>query len=343
MGAFLDKPITDKYSEEGADMENGIRFGLCCMQGWRMEMEDAHIAATHIPELPGWSFFAILDGHAGSFVSENSAKLLLTAILSTPELKKKGIKNGFLLLPEAKAIDDRSGTTVVCSFITPTQIIVINCGDSRGVLFSGKGQNGNVVLATMDHKPILPKERERIVSAGGYVMIQRINGSLAVSRALGDFDYKAAQGRSPWEQMVSSEPDLYIYDRNPYDQFLILACDGIWDVISNRDSCDLVRSRLLITKDLKTVTCNLIDTCFAKGSKDNMSAIVVCFKGAPKDTPEARMRDMALNVAIESKVAEILKKPLMYEVTDIVQYVITMLEKENITDLPPGGGIFAKY
>lgn len=363
----------EKTSEDGVDNESGLKYALCCMQGWRVEMEDAHSATLTITDLPGWSFFAVFDGHAGSLVAERSSKQLLTAILSTAEFKKviaeistnkpaqfipsreqmveieKGIKNGFLTmdkwlfdLPEAKVVDDRSGSTCICCFINQSQIIFANLGDSRGVMFSVRANQNAVVVATLDHKPVLPKERERIINAGGYVMIQRINGSLAVSRALGDFDYKTVQARGPWEQMVSSEPDLYIYDRNTTDQFLILACDGIWDVMSNKDACDLVRSRLLVTKDLRNITCNLIDTCFSKGSRDNMSVIVVVFKGAPKETADARIKEMTLNTVIENKVIELLKRPVMYEVSDIVQYMLTLLEKETISDLPPGGGIYAK-
>ena len=120
MGAFLDKPIMDKQSEEGADNENNLRYAVCCMQGWRVEMEDAHTAILSIPDIPGWSFFSVFDGHAGSLVAEHSAKELLIAILTTPEFKRiiadinvhrpasfiptrdqlleieRGIKNGFL-------------------------------------------------------------------------------------------------------------------------------------------------------------------------------------------------------------------------------------------------------
>lgn len=70
-------------------------------------------------------------------------------------------------------------------------------------------------FGTEDHKPYLQKERERIVNAGGSVMIQRVNGSLAVSRAFGDFEYKAVPGLKPTQQLVSPEPDIYVLKRNP--------------------------------------------------------------------------------------------------------------------------------
>ncbi len=81
-------------------------------------------------------------------------------------------------------------------------IIFSNCGDSRAVLSRG----GRPVLVTQDHKPSNPPERERIQAAGGSVMMQRVNGSLAVSRALGDFEYKNVDGKGPTEQLVSPEP-----------------------------------------------------------------------------------------------------------------------------------------
>ena len=82
--------------------------------------------------------------------------------------------------------EDKSGTTAVCAMISPSHIFVANCGDSRAVLCRREG----IRFSTQDHKPINPTEKERIQKAGGSVMIQRVNGSLAVSRALGDFEYK---------------------------------------------------------------------------------------------------------------------------------------------------------
>lgn len=124
---------------------------------------------------------------------------------------KRAIRKGFLDLderlrsmPEFDKGEDKSGSTAVACLITPSHVYLINCGDSRAILVSGH----HVVLGTYDHKPINPPERERIQNAGGSVMIQRVNGSLAVSRALGDYEYKCVEGRGPCEQLVSPEPEV---------------------------------------------------------------------------------------------------------------------------------------
>ena len=158
--------------------------------------------------------------------------------------------------------EDKSGTTAVCSLISPTHIFVANCGDSRGVLFRTTG----IGFSTQDHKPFNPCEKERIQNAGGSVMIQRVNGSLAVSRALGDYEYKNVEGKSQCEQLVSPEPELYVEKRTDKDEFLVLACDGIWDVMSNDDVCAFIRSRFLVTDDVESITNQVIDTCFNKVS-----------------------------------------------------------------------------
>lgn len=98
-------------------------------------------------------------------------------------------------------------------------------------------------------------------------MIQRVNGSLAVSRALGDFEYKNVEGRGPCEQLVSPEPEVSVMDRDEErDEFLVLACDGVWDVMSNEDLCDFVRSRLALTNDLENIANQVVDTCLYKVS-----------------------------------------------------------------------------
>lgn len=284
MGAFLDKPKTDKYNEHGGG--NGLHYGLASMQGWRVEMEDAHCAVTGLPgELKDWSFFAVFDGHAGARVSAHCAENLLECIMQTEEFRrstgrdeeqltiddvKKGIHSGFLCLddkmrkiPEMASGEDKSGSTAVCTLISPQFVYIANCGDSRAVLC----RDGRPTFSTQDHKPIIPAEKERIQKAGGSVMIQRVNGSLAVSRALGDYEYKNVEGKGPCEQLVSPEPEIFVEKRdNDKDEFLVLACDGVWDVMSNEDLCDFIRSRLSLTDDLENITNQVIDTCLYKVS-----------------------------------------------------------------------------
>lgn len=313
MGAFLDKPKMEKYNSCGEG--NNLRYGLSSMQGWRVEMEDAHTAVIGLPHaLDHWSFFAVYDGHAGSQVAKYCCEHLLEHITSNSDFQralqedpsvdnvKNGIRTGFLqidehmrTISEKKHGVDRSGSTAVGVMISPSHIYFINCGDSRGLLSRG----GAVHFFTQDHKPNNPLEKERIQKAGGSVMIQRVNGSLAVSRALGDFDYKCVHGKGPTEQLVSPEPEVYAIERSEgEDEFIILACDGIWDVMGNEQLCDFVRSRLEVTDDLERVSNEIVDTCLYKVSHSNtgrhhVDTVVVvmvkwhnyfdvCFSGKPR-------------------------------------------------------------
>lgn len=155
---------------------------------------------------------------------------------------------------------ERGGTTVVAALISPYYIYFANCGDSRAMLC----RSGQVCFSTEDHKPYSPLEKERIESAGGSVSIQRINGSLAVSRALGDFSYKGAENRTPTQQMVSPEPEVCVVERSPADEFLVLACDGVWDIISNEELCAFIHNRLSVCTDLRDVCSQVIDLCLYK-------------------------------------------------------------------------------
>ncbi|XP_011310044.1 protein phosphatase 1B isoform X2 [Fopius arisanus] len=346
MGAFLDTPNTEKYNEHGSG--NDLRYGVASMQGWRMEMEDAHRAITGLEGgLSDWSYFAVFDGHAGALVSAHSAEHLLESIMQTEEFKAedviKGIHSGFLRLDdEMRSLPlitvEKSGSTAVCAFISPKHIYIANCGDSRAVLCN----SGNPVFATRDHKPVLPAEKERIQAAGGSVMVQRVNGSLAVSRALGDYEYKNVQGRGPCEQLVSPEPEIFVRDRDAQsDEFLVLACDGIWDVMTNEDLCDFIYSRLLLTDDLEAVTNQVIDTCLYKGSRDNMSIVLVTFPAAPKPSADAQKKEAELEMAIERRIKEIVEQQEGKDGFDYLQ-LVQLLVDQDLPNLPPGGGLPAK-
>lgn len=347
MGSFLDKPKTEKHNDFGEG--NNINFGVSSMQGWRCKMEDSYYARAGLGNnLQDWSFFAVFDGHAGCKVSEHCAKHLLECIVSTEEFKSgdhvKGIRTGFLSLdevmrelPELKQDDETcgGGTTVVCAFISPTQVYIANCGDSRAVLC----RQGTPVFATQDHKPILPQEEQRICNAGGSVMIKRVNGSLAVSRALGDYDFKNVKEKGQCEQLVSPEPDIFCQSRQDADEFLVLACDGIWDVMSNEDVCSFIHSRLKITSDLVNIANQVIDTCLHKGSKDNMSIIIIAFPGAPKPTEEAIEAEKQLEKQIEKIAREEMESGEIQEYYDL----LGAFDARQIEGIPPGGGLHSKY
>ena len=280
MGAFLEKPKTEKVTSSGEC--KGLRYGVSAMQGWRMEMEDAHVCNTDVKTLKrtldGWAFFGVFDGHAGSKVSQYCAENLLNCIVEcfesekeedtvSLEKAKEGIVQGFLSTdkklkeePQWSSGEDRSGTTAITVMLTPSHIIWGNCGDSRGLLC----RNGKLCYATEDHKPYNASEKDRIEKAGGTVMMQRVNGSLAVSRALGDFDYKRCTDLKPNEQLVSPEPDISVNDREDTDEFLFLACDGIFDVMSNEDVITYISRQLTLSSDLAQICSDLLDLCLHK-------------------------------------------------------------------------------
>eukprot|EP00062_Callorhinchus_milii_P026449 gi/632988566/ref/XP_007883183.1/ PREDICTED: protein phosphatase 1A-like [Callorhinchus milii] len=354
VGPYLDKPVTEKFGTQGSG--NALRYGMSSMQGWRAQMEDAHTIVPALPKgLQAWSFYAVFDGHAGSKVAHYCSENLLGYITGnedfggdrgrTMDHVKNGIRTGFLEIDSRMhSLSrfygwDRSGSTAVAVMVSPHHLYFVNCGDSRAVL----SRNSSVCFYTEDHKPFKPREKERIQNAGGTVTWQRVNGSLAVSRALGDFDFKAVEWRGQTEQLVSPEPEVYEMLRSDSDEFIILACDGIWDTITNEDLCKFVRSRLQLTPDLEDICKQVIDVCLYKGSQDNMSIILLCFPNAPGVSQEAIQREVELNAYIEEKVTESFRQEEEEEQGSASLFrVMHDLAQQNLPNLPPGAGLCSK-
>jgi protein phosphatase 1G len=179
----------------------------------------------------------------------------------------------------------QAGCTAVVCLLSEEQIIVANAGDSRGVLCRA----GQAVALSHDHKPNQDRERNRIVSAGGFVTDMhgqhRVNGNLNLSRAIGDLKYKSIKELPAAEQIITAEPDLVVQQRDKeQDEFVVLACDGVWDCMTNQECCDFVRERLPNAKSVSEVTEQLLDHCLASDPKeahgigcDNMTAIIIKF------------------------------------------------------------------
>lgn len=215
-------------------------------------MEDAVVAE----DLSGHaSVFAVFDGHGGDFCSRWSALQLPQRLRSMPKLEQPAETEADEVQAAATSLGDSlrqmdedlrregrkswsCGTTAVALLVTPRCLTVANLGDSRAVLC----RNGDPLPMSKDHKPRSPAERFRILQAGGCIIDGRVNGDLALSRALGDFRHKSVPGLPPAKQPVSADPEMRCVMRLRDDHFLLLACDGVWDVMSSTDAIDFVAS-----------------------------------------------------------------------------------------------------
>ena len=225
-------------------------------------MEDSHIAELDIGD--GNSLFGVFDGHGGrevaKFVQNHFTKNLVNSAAYRRKDYKLALENTFLkmdrlLLTEKgkqelrtymeeenrdqigyqeylKQVESAAGCTATVVLVTPMELYCANAGDSRSVMC----EKGYAVDLSKDHKPDLPEERNRIHKAGGEVLEGRVNGMLALSRAIGDFDYKPItppkDAQPHWflnNHMVTSFPDVVVKPFHKDVEFMVLACDGIWD------------------------------------------------------------------------------------------------------------------
>lgn len=195
-------------------------------------------------------------------------------------------------IPQPVLLAERSGTTCVMVLLTPSHIICANAGDSRAIL----RRNGRVLPLSFDHKPADIPEKLRVVNAGGEVKSKRIDGDLAVSRALGDHIYKTDSERKKIEQKVISAPDVTVYPRNHLgDEFVVLACDGVWDIASNQECSEFIQSLLNSgVADLANVCEESLDTCLERNSRDNLTLLIVGLPGMKVDRSKSGIVSQAM-------------------------------------------------
>ncbi|CAH9073197.1 unnamed protein product [Cuscuta europaea] len=291
------------------------KFGVASVCGRQRDMEDAvaihpwlcHKDRENNTEL---HYFAVYDGHGCSHVATKCKERLHALVKEEVEKKedwKRAMEQSFRRMDkeviawnesvvrgscrcELQSPDcDAVGSTAVVAIVTPDKIIVANCGDSRAVLC----RNGKAIPLSNDQKPDRPDELNRIQEAGGRVIYwdgARVLGVLSMSRAIGDNYLK------PY---VICEPEVTVTDRLPEDDCLILASDGLWDVVSNDIACGVARMCLngkkrasrhgLSEKEIvlqnSDKVCSdasvlLTKLALARRSSDNVSVVVVDLKKA---------------------------------------------------------------
>ncbi|KAJ9164739.1 Protein phosphatase 2C isoform gamma [Coniochaeta hoffmannii] len=301
MGQTLSEPVVEKTSDRGQD--DRLIYGVSAMQGWRISMEDSHTTVldllakaeaskAHPQKL---SFFGVYDGHGGDkvalFAGENIHKIIAKQDTFKTGNYEQALKDGFLatdraILSDPKYEEEVSGCTACVGLITDDKIYVANAGDSRSVL----GVKGRAKPLSFDHKPQNEGEKARITAAGGFVDFGRVNGNLALSRAIGDFEFKKSAELAPEQQIVTAYPDVMVHELGDDDEFLVIACDGIWDCQSSQAVVEFVRRGIAAKQDLEKICENMMDNCLASNSEtggvgcDNMTMIIVGFlRGRSKE------------------------------------------------------------
>eukprot|EP00742_Colponemidia_sp_Colp-10_P019101 GILJ01022130.1.p1 GENE.GILJ01022130.1~~GILJ01022130.1.p1 ORF type:complete len:595 (-),score=117.89 GILJ01022130.1:203-1792(-) len=241
-------------------------------------------------------FFAVFDGHCGQRVANYCSEHLYHFVTKSPAWAAKNYRqaliDGFVEMDQHIYLnhpDERSGCTAVAVLISEDgkKIYCANAGDSRAILGQSVASTSltSVEPLSDDHKPYNRGEQLRIQKAGSVVFNKRVNGILALSRAIGDFNFKKNKVL-PWvEQAVTCIPDVREIDIDlARDDFIVLACDGIWDVRNNEDVAAFVRQRLQRKVPLHTICEQLMQAClsprpFGNGC-DNMSVIVLTLDGS---------------------------------------------------------------
>ena len=163
-----------------------------------------------------------------------------------------------------------------------------NAGDSRSVLLKNKGEVNSM---SIDHKPELPNEFNRIKKAGGRIIEGRVNGLLNLSRSIGDFQFKNRKDLKQEEQIVTCNPDILFENRSKNDDFVIMGCDGIWECISNTGISEYIYDKENNINNgnknkelnLEKILEDLFERNIAKSDEeengcDNMTAILIQFK-----------------------------------------------------------------
>lgn len=249
--------------------------------GMRDHHEDRHSVEFNIYK--DFHYFAVFDGHGDEKVAV-FLKLFFKDILKN-ELQKNSkipveqcLFNSFKrlqnFLPKNMAM--QSGSTAVVILKQNDTLYIANVGDSRAIM----NWNNKAVPITEDHKPDTPSEYERITKAGGFVIkdpfgTPRVNGNLALSRAIGDFYLAPA---------VTWIPDIYTVKLNSGNKYLVAASDGLWDVFSNQELISYMQNYINSNKytgDEKKLFNNMcldmLKTARVKGSTDNITIMIFTF------------------------------------------------------------------
>ncbi|KAL6535805.1 hypothetical protein OROHE_012649 [Orobanche hederae] len=270
--ACFSTPVTPEARKGKSKYSKRITHGSHLAKGKANHaMEDCLVSEFKILDDNELGLFAIFDGHMGHDVAKYLQDHLFENILKQSEFwtdTKSALKNAYQstdkdILEQSFHLGKGGSTAVTAILINGQTLVVANIGDSRAVVC----KKGVAKQLSVDHEP--SKEKKLIESKGGFVSnipgdVPRVDGQLAVARAFGDKSLK---------RHLSSEPDIAVEIIDDDVEFVILASDGLWKVMSNQEALDSIRN----IKDSHSAAKHLIDEAVSRKSKDDISCIVVRF------------------------------------------------------------------
>ncbi|CAH8308663.1 unnamed protein product [Eruca vesicaria subsp. sativa] len=270
--------------EHNSTFKPVFRSGSWSDKGPKRSMEDEFICVDDLTDNIGSStgaFYGVFDGHGGidaATFTKNHILKLVTQDKHFPTNTKKATRNAFVktdhALADAPSLDKSSGTTALTALILDKTMLIANAGDSRAVL----SKRGRAIELSKDHKPNSTSEKLRIEKLGGVIYDGYLNGQLSVARALGDWHIKGTKGSlCP----LSCEPELEEIVLTEEDEFLIMGCDGLWDVMSSQCAVTMVRRELIQHNDPEKCSQALVKEALQRNSCDNLTVVVVCFSKEP--------------------------------------------------------------
>jgi serine/threonine protein phosphatase PrpC len=304
--SFLrESPALSKTSS--SNIFGNRQYAVSEMQGWRLSMEDSHVARTDIltDSKEPISIFGVFDGHGGPEVSRFIAKCFVPTLLTSPSFAEKDYQNAlietflkmddllqdkyykFILssLTLANPDDPRAIEKLKAAYKSghfknwrtnagSTACVVLMVGKKMYVANAGDSrcilatERGTVQLTT-DHKPELDSELERIHKAGGLVANGRVLGGLNLTRSIGDFKYKRDTNLAPKDQIITALPDVFERDIQDSDEFILIGCDGVYESWENEKIVDYLRNEMKGETELSKPLENLLDNLVAP-SIDNI-------------------------------------------------------------------------
>ncbi|XP_022764050.1 probable protein phosphatase 2C 76 isoform X1 [Durio zibethinus] len=276
------RPIVDMFREKDEDggyvsggwkSEDGkLSCGYSSFRGKRATMEDFYDIKTSKIRGQTVCMFGIFDGHGGSHAAEYLKQHLFDNLMKHPQfmtdtklaISKTYQQTDVDFLDSERDTYRDDGSTASTAVLVGNHLYVANVGDSRTII----SKAGKAIPLSEDHKPNRSDERKRIENAGGVVMwagTWRVGGVLAMSRAFGNRMLK---------QFVVAEPEIQDREMDEEIELLVLASDGLWDVVPNEDAVSLARAE----EEPETAARKLTETAFTRGSADNITCIVVRFR-----------------------------------------------------------------